>query len=200
MAGGFKRITDYDVVDPAVLPDDAVVYTVLPSEATPALIDRNWSWAGFKAFLATFVTAVADVVANTTHRSSDGSDHTFIDQDVKAAAYPTFAGALFTSILKQTGVLVKATGYARIQHGTKDGNSIFNALNGINSVESRGVKLTGSITDKDVATKVIVVSYAEKINSTQYNLIGIDVSTKLIDYITVTDGDLTGWYNCSISY
>ena len=34
----------------------------------------------------------SDVVLNNTHRSSDGSDHTFIDQDVKAVATPEFAG------------------------------------------------------------------------------------------------------------
>ncbi len=33
----------------------------------------------------------ADIALNTTHRSSDGSDHTFIDQAVTATASPTFA-------------------------------------------------------------------------------------------------------------
>ncbi|HEB27652.1 MAG TPA: hypothetical protein ENI05_07720, partial [Porticoccus sp.] len=33
-----------------------------------------------------------DVAASTTHLGSDGSDHTFIDQDVKVAAAPQFSG------------------------------------------------------------------------------------------------------------
>lgn len=32
----------------------------------------------------------SDVTANTTHRTSDGSDHTFIDQDVTVIGQPTF--------------------------------------------------------------------------------------------------------------
>jgi len=35
---------------------------------------------------------------NTTHRTSDGSDHGFIDQSVISAASPTFVGTNFTSI------------------------------------------------------------------------------------------------------
>lgn len=35
---------------------------------------------------------------NTTHRSSDGSDHTFIDQTVISGASPTFDGANFTGV------------------------------------------------------------------------------------------------------
>lgn len=34
---------------------------------------------------------------NTTHRSSDGSDHSYIDQDVTTTSSPTFDGASFTS-------------------------------------------------------------------------------------------------------
>lgn len=34
----------------------------------------------------------SDVISNTTHRTSDGSDHTFINQNVTTAGIPTFAG------------------------------------------------------------------------------------------------------------
>ena len=36
------------------------------------------------------VSANTDVVLNTTHRSSSGIDHTYIDQDVTTTASPTF--------------------------------------------------------------------------------------------------------------
>lgn len=40
-----------------------------------------------------------DIATNTTHRSSDGSDHTFIDQSVVIAASPTFTGISLTGNL-----------------------------------------------------------------------------------------------------
>lgn len=38
----------------------------------------------------TEVSNNTDVAANTTHRTSDGTDHTFIDQDVRTTASPAF--------------------------------------------------------------------------------------------------------------
>lgn len=48
-----------------------------------------------------FDTEVAnntDVAANTTHRTSTGADHTYIDQSVISGATPTFTGTNFTGI------------------------------------------------------------------------------------------------------
>jgi len=39
-----------------------------------------------------------DIALNTTHRTSDGSNHTFIDQDVTSGSSPTFDGTNFTGI------------------------------------------------------------------------------------------------------
>lgn len=46
----------------------------------------------------TEVSNNTDVAANTTHRTSDGSDHTFIDQDVTSGSSPTFTGTNITAI------------------------------------------------------------------------------------------------------
>lgn len=46
----------------------------------------------------TEVSNNTDVAANTTHRSSDGTDHTYIDQDVTSGSSPTFDGSNFTGI------------------------------------------------------------------------------------------------------
>lgn len=46
----------------------------------------------------TEVSNNTDVAANTAHRSSNGSDHTFIDQDVTSGSTPTFTGTNFTGI------------------------------------------------------------------------------------------------------
>jgi hypothetical protein len=35
---------------------------------------------------------IGDILLNTIHRTSDGSDHGFIDQDVTTTASPSFAG------------------------------------------------------------------------------------------------------------
>jgi len=53
------------------------------------------------------IDVATDVPANTTHRSSDGSDHTFIDQDVTVGASPTFVNLTLTGILDTTTLLVK---------------------------------------------------------------------------------------------
>ncbi|MDA3814610.1 MAG: hypothetical protein PF570_10210, partial [Candidatus Cloacimonetes bacterium] len=47
----------------------------------------------------------SDVVLNNDHRVNDGSDHSFVDQDVKAAASPTFATGTFTG-----GIIFPAIG------------------------------------------------------------------------------------------
>lgn len=47
----------------------------------------------------TEVSNNTNVAANTTHRTSDGSDHSYIDQDVTNGAAPTFDGTNITNIL-----------------------------------------------------------------------------------------------------
>jgi hypothetical protein len=44
------------------------------------------------------IDIATDVAANTTHRSSDGSDHTFIDQSVVSGATPTFTATNITGV------------------------------------------------------------------------------------------------------
>ncbi|GAG57463.1 unnamed protein product [marine sediment metagenome] len=46
----------------------------------------------------TEVSNNSSVSANTTHKTSDGSDHTFIDQSVISGATPTLTGTNFTGI------------------------------------------------------------------------------------------------------
>jgi len=44
------------------------------------------------------VAGGSSVTSNTTHRSSDGSDHTFLDQSIISGSTPTFTGTNFSSI------------------------------------------------------------------------------------------------------
>lgn len=55
----------------------------------------------------TEVSNNTDVSANTTHRSSDGSDHTFIDQDVTSGSAPTFTSDNFSD--GGTNVIITTT-------------------------------------------------------------------------------------------
>ena len=45
----------------------------------------------------------SDVVLNNTHRVSDGTDHTYIDQDVTITASPTFANLTVSDTLTVDG-------------------------------------------------------------------------------------------------
>lgn len=59
------------------------------------------------ATISDFDTEVSnntDVAANTTHRSSDGSDHSYIDQDVTNGAAPVLSGANFTNITDEDAI------------------------------------------------------------------------------------------------
>lgn len=45
------------------------------------------------------------VVANTTHRSSDGTDHTYINQDIRTTASPQFVNGSFTGSVVATSFI-----------------------------------------------------------------------------------------------
>ena len=51
-------------------------------------------------------TIESDNVLNNTHRTSDGTDHTYIDQDVTTAATPTFAGIITDGLVDGRDVSV----------------------------------------------------------------------------------------------
>lgn len=59
---------------------------------------------------------------NTTHRSSNGSDHTFIDQSVVSGASPTFDGANITGV-PASGLDV-ASGYILVGNATGVGAAV----------------------------------------------------------------------------
>lgn len=57
----------------------------------------NTEWDAAYTHVSSNGTDHSDVVLNNTHRGSDGSDHTYINQDVTTAASPTFTGLSVTS-------------------------------------------------------------------------------------------------------
>lgn len=59
---------------------------------------------------------------NTTHRTSDGSDHTFIDQDVTSGASPTFDNDNFTATTDKNYVTDAQLGVIENTSGTNTGD------------------------------------------------------------------------------
>jgi hypothetical protein len=71
------------------------------TDITSAKARANHTGTQLASTISDFDTEVANetnVTANTTHRTSDGSDHSFIDQDVTSGSSPTFDGTNFTNI------------------------------------------------------------------------------------------------------
>jgi hypothetical protein len=60
----------------------------------------------------------SDVASNTSHRTSDGSDHTFIDQDVTTTAAPTFGSLAITNNAVITGQVHSTVPTDHVPSGT----------------------------------------------------------------------------------
>jgi hypothetical protein len=114
--------------------------------------------------------AAGDISLNTTHRSSDGSDHSFIDQDVTSGSSPTFLGtnisaipngALSTNPLNRanhTGTQLSTTigdfaarvgdSVSALTNKTFDANGVGNSISNINvdEIESGSSILHGGVT------------------------------------------------------
>lgn len=78
-------------------------FTGIPNGAltTNPLARANHTGTQTASTISDFDTGVSnntDVASNTTHKTSDGSDHSFIDQSVVSGATPTFTGTNFSGI------------------------------------------------------------------------------------------------------
>ena len=84
--GGTEVQDIHDIVDsiPTVASDDtAYNATTWDADLEPAT--KN-------AIRDKIVLMDTATLSNTTHSSSDGTDHTYVDQDIRTTANPTFAG------------------------------------------------------------------------------------------------------------
>lgn len=69
---------------------------------------RTITMANANVGLADIATNTTAIGLNTTHRSSDGSDHTFIDQSVISGSTPTLTATNFSGISAITGLGTQA--------------------------------------------------------------------------------------------
>ena len=88
---------------------------------------------------------------NTTHRSSDGSDHSFINQSVVSGGAPTFVGTNFTAI-PDAGLSSGAT------------------------VESAGAGDSGKLVKLNASGKVAASAISASIETTALGVVGLTVS------------------------
>lgn len=85
----------------------------------------------------TEVSNNVDVAANTTHRSSDGSDHTYIDQDVTNGSSPILDGSNFSGI--PATALPDADDDGTTKGVATFDNTDFNATAGVVTIEDSGI-------------------------------------------------------------
>lgn len=83
--------SDHSLAVSAIQPADL---TSTSNDLTAAFIANDTVVSN--ALVAANDTQDTAIGLNTTHRSSDGSDHTFIDQDVTSTATPTFGAVQYT--------------------------------------------------------------------------------------------------------
>lgn len=77
-----------------------IIQGVLPVGSIPTITTSKVS------DFDTEVSNNTDVSANTTHRTSDGTDHTYINQDVRTSASPSFVNGSFTGSVEMNEVSI----------------------------------------------------------------------------------------------
>ncbi len=124
---------------------------------------------------------------NTTHRSSDGSDHSFIDQDVRAVAGPTFVDSvrLLTSANNIHAASIS-------QNDVYDKISPFLPNIGDIMAISGGLKTSGALT--------ITLAYATRLDADTIRFSGYGISSGGIASADADDGSATQFDDMSISW
>jgi hypothetical protein len=111
----------------------------------------------------------ADAIAlNTTHRTSDGSDHTFIDQDVTSGSSPTFNGVNITGVtaagvsILDSGAFYTATD---VEGALAENRPLINA----NTAKVSNIDHTGDVTSSGAAATLESVAITGKPSATVAN-------------------------------
>jgi hypothetical protein len=126
---------------------------------------------------------ITTLEANLTHKTSDGSDHTFIDQSVISGASPTFDGTNITAI-PSTNINFNILGTPTY----KTAQDWFNVIQTSGIISGFGLSNTRLVTELDVAagTGIIKITDSEIGSSVSFDFAGIQnvtLTSNNINYI-----------------
>jgi len=159
----------------------------------------------------TEVSNNTDVAANTVHRTSDGTDHTYIDQDYRITALPEWAGVALTDSLSNPSYKEGLMFY----DDTKKSISYFNDESDvtvnlgqevlIKVYNDSGATITkGSVvypTGVDAGTDLATIGLADASEKDKCRLIGMathDIENNSVGYVTRI-GDVGGLNTTGLS-
>jgi hypothetical protein len=124
----------------------------------------------------TEVSNNTDVSANTTHRTSDGTDHTYINQDVTTTGTPSFTSVTVPTIYGETGVSGDLT-LSSTSNATKGNILLGSSLWKYNETNSRWVL------DRDsaITTQAGVIHIGSNANGPENAIIFEDTNSSVSD-------------------
>ena len=122
----------------------------------------------------------SDTTLNTTHRTSNGSDHTFIDQDVTNSSSPTFIGTNITTI-PATNIIFNVLGTPTYETA----QDWFNVIQTSGIISGFELSNSRSATELDVAagTGIVKTTDSEIGSSVSFDFAGIQNVTLTADNI-----------------
>ena len=116
-----------------------------------------------------------DVVLNSIHKSSDGSDHDFIDQDVKTTAGPTFTNGK---------KLITTNNY--ITFASVSQNTVFDKLSPFLPNTGDKMSMTGGTIN--TSSHYLIAFYAERTSSTIIRIYGMRTDSSIVSFSEFVDG------------
>lgn len=149
-------------------------------------------------------TIESDTILNNSHRTSNGTDHTYIDQDVTTTATPTFAGIITSGLVDGRDVSVDGLKLDGIEVGaTADQTKIDIDALGIDAATVNGltvetaVPLGAVFTDTyvsgatlDTMTSILTITGTNGVADVEVDLSDFVNSAEIANYYTIAESDL----------
>lgn len=121
------------------------------------------------------VANTAAAALNTTHRGSNGSDHGFIDQDVSVEAGPTFKDG--KKLLTSANIITSAS---------ISESDVFDKLSPFLPTTGDKMAMTGGTVN--VSALHLIVFYAERVSPTIIRIHGMRVDSTIVSFSSFVEG------------